>query len=362
MDAEIREIRTEEEARELRRIGRRSFHPVLSLILPKPKWAYGVFEDGRCLGGVLLKKSGDTGLIDWIFLGRDARGRGLAKQLVQRALETFRQRGLTTVAASVRDDNTASWNLFADRGLRAVSPIELIRRFGLSSAARLSFISFKVVAYGFDLWLGSVARALEPRSHEHADLPDTAPGSDYTTLLWHLGLNLLPAVAAIWLGGRDPLNWLLGLGLVILARLSFAYVGALPFYRPMRLRASRGGYLVAVVNHLAGGLLFHPAYWHPKAPRWREPEYRRGLGISALLGVTGTMGLMLAASLLLSTEILSSPLPAGVAESIVGVGKLILIMELQPLFEAWSGRRILRWSPCAYFTALIAGVAILVWA
>ncbi len=362
MAVEIREIRTEEEARELRRIGRRSFHPVFALILPKPKWAYGAFEDGRCLGGVLLKRSGETGLIDWIFLGRDARGRGLAKQLVQRALEAFRRERLTTVAASVRDDNTASWNLFADRGLRAVSPIELIRKLGLVRAVRLSFVSFKVFAYGFDLWMGSLVRALEPRGREHAALTDTAPGNGYTTLLWHLVLNLLPAASAIWLGGNDPMDWFLALGLLALVRLGFAYLGALPFYGPVRLRAARGGYLIAIVNHLAGGLLFHPAYWHPRISRWREPEHRNGLGVSAFLGVAGMMGLMLASSLLLARGLLPSPLSAGVAESIVDAGKLILIMELQPLFEAWSGRRILRWSPWAYFPALAAGVALLVWA
>ena len=355
----IRKVQADEEARALRSIGRRSFHPVLSLILPKPRWAYGAFEDGRCLGGVLLKRVGDVGLIDWIFIGRADRGRGLAKQLLQQALEAFRLEGITTVAASVRDDNTASWNLFADRGLRAVSPIELIRQVGLGSALRMGLVSFKVFAYGFDLWVGSLLRALEPRGQEQAHVSDTAPGNGYTTLLWHLGLNLLPAVAAIWLGSNAPLDWFLALGLLILVRLGFAYAGARVFFGSVRLRAARGGYAVAIISHLVGGLLFHPAYWHPRVARWREPEHRSGLGFSALLGVAGMMGITFGASLLFSRGLLPSRFLAGLAEAAADAGKLILIMELQPLFEAWSGPRILRWSPWIYLPALAAGIVLI---
>ncbi len=335
---------------------------MFSLILPKPKWAFGAFEDGTCLGGVILKRIGDVGLIDWIFLSKAARGRGSAKQLVGMALEAFRRKELTKVAALVRDDNTASWNLFAARGLKAVSPVELIRQLGIGSAVRLSFASSKVVAYGFDLWIGSLEDALDSLAHQRVSLDDTAPGNGVTTLLWHLALNLLPATAAVWRHHSSYLHWLTALGAIVLVRLFFAYMGALPFYRPARLRADRGGYLIAIPNQMIGGLLFHPAFWHPKVPRWREPDYRTGLGVSATLGVASTMGLIAASSVLLYKGLLQSDLASGVAETVVDVGRFVLLMEIQPLFEAWAGPRILRWNRWAYVVILAAGIAIILWA
>ena len=362
MTIEIREMRGDDEARELRRVGRRAFHPVFSLILPKPKWAYGLFEDGVCLGGVILKQIGTIGLVDWIFLSKAARGRGLAKRLVVAALDAFAEQGLTKVAALVRDDNTASWNLFAARGLKAVTPLDLIRQLGIRDAVRISFASNMVVAYGFDLWLGSLEDALDPSAPEHVSLEDTASGNFLTTLLWHLSLNLLPAIAVVWRHNESPVYWAIALSALILGRLLFAYLGTIPLFRRVRLRAGRGGYIIAVPNQLLGGLLFHPAFWHPAVPRWREPDCRSGLGVSASLGVIGTMGLIAVSSLLLARGTLQSTMAIGIAGTIVQAGKLILIMELQPLFEAWSGRRILRWSLIAYFAVLAAGVAVIIWA
>lgn len=361
MAIEIRELRDESEAKELRRIGRRSFHPGFFLIIPKPKWAFGAFENGKCLGGVVLKKIAGTGLIEFIFIAKGARGRSLGKQLTGRALEAFREQGLETALASVRDDNTASWNLFAGRGFHACSLRELIRRFGLGRALALSLGSSHAIAFGFDLWVGSVEAALSPDPPE-PDVTQSVPGGGFSSLLGHTFLNLLPVTAAAWQFDEPYAYMAIGLLLLIVVRLLFGYLGTLPFFRPARLRMARGGYIIEVPVQVYGSVFFYPAHWHPKLARWREPDYRTGLGVSALLSVLGIMAVLGASSLLLASGELQSAIAVGTAEVIAHVGKPILILEVQPLFEAWSGPRIRRWNLWVYLALLAGAVVLLVFA
>ena len=362
MSIEIRAIQGDGEARELRRIGRRSFHPVFTLIIPRPKWAFGAFEDGRCLGGVLLKTIGSVGVVDFIFVAKEGRGRGLAKQLVQTAMDEFKSRGVTHVAASVRDDNTASWNLFAARGMKACSFSRLVGTLGLGPALSLSFATGHAFAFGFDLWVGTYADACDPSSVDRVTPADTAAGNGGATVTWHLFVNLLPASAGVWRYGDAFLEWLLALGILVAARLLFGFVGTIPFFRPVRLRMARGGYVLALPMQAVGSVFFYPAYWHPRVARWREPDYRNGLGVSALMGVLATLGLVAGSSVLLSAGHIQSEFVAGVVAAILGVGRFVLIIEVQPLFEAWSGPRIIRWNLAVYLIVLAAAVAVLVWA
>ncbi len=361
MAVEIREIQDESEAKELRRVGRRSFHPGFFLIIPKPKWAFGAFENGRCLGGVVLKEVAGTGLIEFIFVAREGRGRSLGKLLTGRALQAFRERGIETAVASVRDDNTASWNLFAGRGFHACSLRDLVRRFGPGRALALSFGATHAPAFGFDIWIGSVDQALSPNPPQ-PDVDQTVPGGGFSSLLGHLFLNLLPVIAAAWQFRESYAEVATALLLVICVRLLFGYLGTLPFFRPARLRMARGGYVVEIPVQIFGSVLFYPAHWHPKVARWREPEYRTGLGVSALLSVLGVMVALGTASLLLTSGVLRAPLAVGTAAVITDVARFFLIMEVQPLFEAWSGPRIRRWNLWVYLMVLAGAVALIIFA
>jgi GNAT superfamily N-acetyltransferase len=359
MAIEIRELRDDSEARELRRIGRRSFHPGFFLIVPKPKWAFGAFEDGKCLGGVVLKKLAGTGLIEFIFVAKEGRGHGLGKRLTERALEAFREQGLETALASVRDDNTASWNLFAGRGFHALSLRELVKQFGLGRALAISFGSSNAIAFGFDLWAGSVETALSADPPQ-PDVRESVPGGGFSSLLGHLFWNLLPVAVAIWQFNVPYSQLAVAALLIVAVRLLFGYLGAIAFYRPARLRMARGGWAIEIPIQLLGSYFFYPAHWHPKLARWREPDFRTGLGVSALASILGVMVAIGASSYALAAGVLSSTFAVGTAHVIRHIGKFVLIMEAQPLFEAWSGPRVHRWNLPVYLIVLAGAVALIV--
>ncbi|MFP4376836.1 MAG: GNAT family N-acetyltransferase [Spirochaetales bacterium] len=361
MAIEIRELRDDNEARELQRIGRRSFHPGFFLLIPKPKWAFGAFDDGTCLGGVYLKKIAGVGLVEFIFIAKEGRGHGLGKRLTERALEAFREQGIETAVASVRDDNTASWNLFAGRGFHALSLAAFVRQFGLGRAFLISLASAQAFAFGFDLWAGSVDAALSSNPPT-PDAREAVPGGSLSSLIGHLFLNLLPVTAAVWRFGESYAQLATALGLVIVARLLFGYLGSLPFYRPARLRMARGGWLIEVPVQIFGSTFFYPAHWQPKLAHWREPDFRRGLGVSALLSILGVMAVLGAASLLLASGALTSVFAVGTALITVDVAKLVLILEAQPLFEAWSGPRVRRWNLPVYLVVLAGAIALVAFA
>lgn len=381
MNLDIRRAKTEDEARELTRVARRCFHIVLRLLVTKPKWAYGAWDGERCLGGVFLKESAGVGIIEWIFVAKEARGLGLAKRLTAVALREFERRGLTRWAASVRDDNTASWSLFAARGFRSVSMAEATRLLGPIAAIRVAVVATQAVGIGFDLWLGSKTPAAgyavgHPADHaadntvdDAADsavpalstLETTAPGTWASSVVFHLGIHGLFVLFGVLRFGMAAGPGVLGMAAVLLVRLLFSYAAARAAGLSGRLRVPRGGWLVALVVAPLGGTLFYPAFWHPRVARWREPDHRAALGLSALFGAIGVMALRIAASLAVGLQAVgSAPVLAGTASAVGYFSFYVLLFDMNPLFEAYAGPRILRWNKWIYGAALLATAATLV--
>lgn len=377
MNLDIRRATTEAEARELTRVARRCFHIVLRLLVTRPKWAYGAWDGERCLGGVFLKESAGVGIIEWIFVSKEARGMGLAKRLTAVALREFEKRGLTRWAASVRDDNTASWNLFAARGFRAVSIAEAMRLLGPLAAIRVAVVATQAVGIGFDLWLGSktpadghpadhaadptVGDAADPAVPALATLEATAPGTWASSVVFHLGIHGLFVLFGVLRFGIAAGPGVLGMAAVLFVRLLFSYTAARAAGLSGRLRVPRGGWLVALVVAPLGGTLFYPAFWHPRAARWREPDHRAALGLSALFGAIGVMALRIAASRAVGLQAVGSAAVLADTASAVGFFSFyVLLFDMNPLFEAYAGPRILRWNKWVYGAALLATAATLV--
>lgn len=359
MNLDIRRAATAAEARELTRIARRCFHIVLRLRVTKPKWAYGACDGERCLGGVFLKESAGVGIIAWTIVSKEARGLGLAKRLTAVALREFEQRGLTRWAASVRDDNTASRNLFAAPGFRAVSIAEATRLLGPIAAIRVAVAATQAAGIGFDLWLGSKT-PVAGRAADHAadntvgdaadsavaalsTLEATASGTWATSVAFHLCIHRIFVLFGVLRFGMAAGPNVLGMAAVLLVRLLFSYGAARAAGLSGRLRVPRGGWLVALVVAPLGGTLFYPAFWHPRVARWRQPDHRAALGLSALFGAIGVMALRIAASL-----------------AVGFFSFYVLLFDMNPLFEAYAGPRILRWNKWVYGTALLATAATLV--
>ena len=84
-------------------------------------------------GGVLLAEDAGVavaslheprrGVIDFLYVRPDARGRGLAKELVRAAAALLRERGAEAVELNVLEDNVAARGLYEDIGFRTVERV-----------------------------------------------------------------------------------------------------------------------------------------------------------------------------------------------------------------------------------------------
>mgnify|MGYP006277285135 CR=1 FL=1 len=367
MAVDIRRVEGDAEGREVLRVARRSFHIGMAMLISKPKWAFGAWDGDRCVGGVILKRSGRVGIVEWIFVAKEGRGRGLAKQLTDVAMREFAEKGIETAAAIVRDDNTASWNLFAARGFKAMSIGGAIQALGIGDYLRVVFSAFKITAVGFDLWIGSVGVALEPSVRGEPDPGDTVPGNSVTSLIFHLIVNCLPVAFGWLLFGDEPLPFLAAIVAILAVRLLFSFVTVRASGLRVRLRSARGGLLPVLITDVFQGILFYPAFWQPKTARWREPDHRGPLSAAALVGAVAVMALVVGAGLIARGGA-GGPLTSGPAGPFVlqtaailrVIGKFVIAFELNPIFEAFAGPRVLRWKWWVYAIAAAAAVVVIV--
>src|SRR3954469_13564348 len=71
---------------------------------------------GFVLGAPEYESIRHTGHLEWLAVGSEARGRGVATQLVESILAVYRSIGQVRVVADVSSDNRASRALFAKLG------------------------------------------------------------------------------------------------------------------------------------------------------------------------------------------------------------------------------------------------------
>ena len=109
-------VETPEDAQAVSRLAVEVFGPGSQIIVPKrPKWAHFAKDaNGKIVGGVILKRLGKSvGIVDFIFVHAKARGQGLGPKLLDIGIKDLDEADCTTQLALVRDDNTASWNMFS---------------------------------------------------------------------------------------------------------------------------------------------------------------------------------------------------------------------------------------------------------
>lgn len=90
--------------------------------LKKIELVRGAMLSGKPVGLAMLKTLQEgTGYLFYIAVGRAFRKKGIAKKLLQDALEIFKRSGVKEVFASVEEDNLPSEALFASEGFSKTS-------------------------------------------------------------------------------------------------------------------------------------------------------------------------------------------------------------------------------------------------
>lgn len=102
---------------------RRSGEEVRARLAPGPeRFTLGAFVEGRLAGGATLVRHAQPrqrhrATLAWMYVAPEARGRGLARLLLERALQAARRwEGVTDVALAVTVGNGAARALYASAG------------------------------------------------------------------------------------------------------------------------------------------------------------------------------------------------------------------------------------------------------
>src|SRR5213593_3474327 len=86
---------------------------------------------GNPVGLVMLKTlEGDVGYVYYIAVAKDQRRKGIAKLLLEDALQRFKVKGVEEVFASVEEDNEPSEALFASEGFTRTNFADVSKNYG----------------------------------------------------------------------------------------------------------------------------------------------------------------------------------------------------------------------------------------
>ncbi|MVT13698.1 MAG: GNAT family N-acetyltransferase [Euryarchaeota archaeon] len=96
--------------------GRDSKDFILKQMEKNPQMFLGAYDNGKLVGVVLLTDDGRKGWINRLAVDPDYRRKGIAKSLIDKSEEIFRERGIHLFAALIEDWNIPSQELFHSKG------------------------------------------------------------------------------------------------------------------------------------------------------------------------------------------------------------------------------------------------------
>ena len=341
----IHVVQSEKEAKAVASLARRVFGPFIALFVQSsPKWAfYATNEQSEMIGGVMLKRlTSDSAVVDFIFVGSAGRGQGVGPALLDAALSSMSESGCTTQLAYIRDDNTPSWNMFAERGFHLPSIFKAY--FGYGIRAFLDTIPVLFANHGYSLWV----RTLQHPKPVTSPKPGVGIAAIFVLALLTTGIMGLGLGWDAWLPYAVPL--VLG---VTLMRLVLTW----PFarrYGPVRFQVPHGG--VPLSLGLAWLGVWWPVLgqWVPREAIWHESHFRSASGQASLVGWLVTIS-ALAATYLAPDQ--------GMAENWRASLVPMLFYQAIPIgpFEGLDGFRVLKWSKPAFILGAVVSAALFVY-
>ncbi|MEM0151015.1 MAG: GNAT family N-acetyltransferase [Thermoplasmata archaeon] len=96
--------------------GRDSIESIKKQLELFPYMFLGAFMDGKLVGVAIITDDGRKGWINRLAVDPDYRRKGVAKGIISKAEEIFRNKGIYLFAALIEDWNVASQELFKSMG------------------------------------------------------------------------------------------------------------------------------------------------------------------------------------------------------------------------------------------------------
>lgn len=338
---EIREMRPEE-AKAVRKLGRKTFEPFESIFVPMPKACYVAVEDEEIIGAVLYKYlpivGKKIGYVDYIFVDKKGHGKGVGSQLVEVCLNKMRQEGCDGISAIVRDDNVGSWKMFVNEGMKRVGLYDLIKYFGIGGMLSLTFKTPLNFATGMEFYLN-----LDGDSHV------SKKENTWAQIITYIVLTMILLLPSFDRGIEYGVYILLGVSSVLGIRMAAGYLGTLFSKEDWHFRTTEGGYLIPLVTSFIGGIYLISGNWYPKTYR-RGPEFKRALGLTALFQWL---------SLLLIILLMRTPLAdIEFIDVMASVAAMLMVVSVVPFYPlaSFGGKRIFDWNKGLYMVVLAVSI------
>jgi ribosomal protein S18 acetylase RimI-like enzyme len=304
------------------------------LISKKNMWGFYATDGDHISGAVLLEKGSDTeGYLAWIFVTEQARGHRLASRLIEKGFNALDEAGLKIQYALVRDDNTASWNMFYKAGYKILPLYKVLFQYPIKGL-------FKRIGYmlltGYSIWV-------KDERKQHPTYPP------YPIIRTLIGSLLIGASIALF-GVRD-MTFLLITMIMVVSITVIRMIIAYPIARAsgkVRFMPSQGGYLLSVLLALVSTTWWPTfGFFSPKQGVWKDTDYKANIGKQAF-ATWMSLNVIFIGSALLLNELFKQGLHVFLL--------LILIYQVIPSwppFDAFDGSKVIRWNKTMYFIGLV---------
>jgi ribosomal protein S18 acetylase RimI-like enzyme len=307
------------------------------LISKKDMWGFYATNGEKIVGAVLLEKGGDTeGFLAWIFVAENARGHRLASRLIDLGFDELNKKGLTKQFALVRDDNTASWNMFLKAGYK-ILPIHKTM-FSYSLKGLLKRLSYSMLT-GYSIWVKDDSLNNKPIYPKHSILKTI------------LGSLFIGATLALY--GARSIEFLIVALITVFGITLLRLIVAFPIarlYGPVRFMPSRGGFVLSFfVAFISSAWWPTFGFFVPKEDQWNIRDFKKNEGYQAL-----TTWISLNASFIFASFVF----PDIFASGLNIVFMLVIIYQMIPIFpfDSFDGAKVLRWNKLAYVIGLVISI------
>jgi len=304
------------------------------LISKKDMWGFYATNGENISGAVLLEKGGDTeGYLAWIFVTEQARGHRLASRLIERGFNALDEAGLKIQYALVRDDNTASWNMFYKAGYKILPLYKTLLTYPIKGLSKRLFYTFLT---GYSIWVKDDTRTdpIYPK---------------YPIIRTLLGALLIGASIALF--GLREIEFLLITIIMVVSITAIRMIIAYPIARAsgkVRFMPSQGGYLLSILLALVSTTWWPTfGFFAPKQDVWKDFDYKENIGKQAF-ATWMSLNVIFIGSALLLNELFIQGLHVFLL--------LILIYQVIPSwppFDAFDGSKVIRWNKTMYFISLV---------
>jgi ribosomal protein S18 acetylase RimI-like enzyme len=312
-----------------------------TLISKKNMWGFYV-ADGTSVVGVIILVRGGKGeaFVQWIFVDPIAQGHKLASKLMEAGTKAMHEEGRTKQFALVRDDNSASWNLFLKAGYKVLPISQTL--FKYSFHALLKRLEYGMVG-GYSTWV-------KDETSKQKSIYPKYPLLRMTLTIAFLGASLtlfgLRGIEFLWtvIATVLSISWIRVIVAYPIARL----------YGKVKFIAPRGGF---VLSFLLG--IFTQAWWPifgmfaPKEDLWSSTSYQKNLGIQSIMTWMSMNIMFILASFIF---------PDLFINGMNFILTYILVVNMIPFipFDGLDGGKVYRYRPFLYGLSVIISIVTMI--